>query len=766
MVRVFVKICLGASVAGVGMAAGMVGAQNLRELFENRVYAIDYYQREYSWPESDVRQLIIDLWNEFTRTWNPTAGRRRLLEAEPYFLGAFVYHEETDRTRFLVDGQQRFTTLHLMFVILHRLAVEYGEGTTARALNALIEYHPPGAGAQFRIRIHADEREPLLRAVYENNRRYRLPGNASLSLRHLWDCGQQLDALLRDRLYDATLRPFVDWLRDRVVMAPIRAVSRAHGFKIFETMNDRGARLTSVDLVKSFLLSSAGDRQDELNDAWRRMLNQLGSARQEPDVPRRFLRDVLVAQHAYLDGGVLHEVEEIDRNLNAWVRDNTDRLRLKNEDDYAAFINNLTAMARHYQTFLSAAGTPRAENKLESIYYNAVNGLDCQYTVLLAAVRPHDHPDSVRAKARLLASYIDRRYVLRSIAGDHVDDQHLFAELSDLMPRLRDCADVAEVAQTLREATAEEDRPFADLEAFAFRRSNTDQVRYLLSRLISYVEDQTERTHDICQYLEGNERVPRWQIEHLWPTTFDPSTQELKAPHFAKLRNQIGALVLLPASDNASLSDMPYGEKINRYSRQPSLVAILNPDHRKNNTPLRRFVESHGLQKTFRSFGSDPKIVEMVRERCALYTALSERIWDPTALGFGHKPASTPDVPQRAAEAEPEPPRKPAARRPAKAPGGRTVLAKMVRAGVIQAGETLFTSHNGTEHRATVTSRGLIELFAGVTCSSPDTALREITDRPTGNGKGMDLWQAEFAGERISLNDLRAKVEKNGVKLR
>jgi hypothetical protein len=746
------------------MAAGMVGVQNLRELFESRVYTIDYYQREYSWPESDVRRLVNDLWSEFSKTWNPAAGRRRQLEVEPYFLGAFVYHEETDRTRFLVDGQQRFTTLHLMFIILHRLAVEYSEHSTARALNAMIEHHPPGSGAQFRIRIHADERERPLRALYENNQRYRLPPSPSLSLRNLWDRGQQLDALLRDRLHDTALPYFVDWIRDRVVMAPIRAVNRAHGFKIFETMNDRGARLTSVDLVKSFLLSSAGDRQDELNDAWRQMLNRLGSARQDPDVPKRFLRDVLVAQHAHLEGAK-PEIEEINGNPNAWVRENTDRLRLQNEDDYAAFINNLTAMAGYYQTFLSAAEAPRAEFKLQSIYYNAVNGLECQYPLLLAAIGPGDDLGSVRAKARLLANYIDRRYVLRSIEGDHVDDPHLFEELSPLIPTLRTCVDVTDVGKALHDAIAGEDDPFMDLEAFAFRRSNADQVLYLLARLMSYVEEQTGKPHDIRDYLQGSGRTPqRWQIEHLWPVTFDPSTQNLDSRHFEKLRNQIGALVLLPASDNASLSDLPYGEKIKRYGRQPNLVAILNPDHRRNYTPQRRFIESHGLEKTFRSFGPNPNVVETVRERCKLYTALSERIWDPASLGFGQKPAAVPDAAPRVTEIEPRAGRQPTARKTRSA-GGNTVLAKMVKAGVIQIGQPLFTSYNGTSYEARVTSRGLIELFPGVTRSSPDTALQEITGgRAT--RKGMDLWQVEVDGKRISLNELRTRAETNGVKLR
>ncbi|MEX5637596.1 GmrSD restriction endonuclease domain-containing protein [Parafrankia sp. FMc2] len=745
------------------MVAGhMEGAQNLQDLFKAHIYTIDYYQREYSWPASDVRRLVLDLWNEFNNSWNRRASRkRRLAEGEPYFLGPFVYYEERPGERVLVDGQQRFTTLHLLFIVLRRLALERNEIQIANALNNLIEHYPPGTGAEFRIRIYADEREPLLRARHEN-RLYRLPPNASLSLRNLWDRAEQLDALLREQEIDDALHDFTDWLRDRVVMAGIRAVNKHHGFKIFETMNDRGARLTSVDLVKSFLLSSSGDRQDELNRSWRAMLSELTAARQDPDVPRNFLRDALVAQHADLASHTSTDAEEISENLNAWVRDHTPDLKLRDEDDYAKFIDDLTSMARNYQMFLSAAEAPRSERALESIYYNAVNGIESQYKVLLAAVKPGDDTITVQDKARLLANYIDRRYVLRAIAGDHVDDQHLFEELSALIPALRKCVNLADVASVLRDATAEEDQPFADMEAFAFRPGNIDQVRYLLARLIAYVETETVKQYDIRQYLERTARADRWQIEHLWPTTFDPGMQGLSPRHFENLRNQIGALVLLPANDNASLQDMPYGEKIAHYRRQPNLLAILHPAHRQNYPILRRFIDSHGLAGTFRSFGDNPVIADTVRARRELYIALSERIWSPAALGFGQE--TTP-----VANHSPAPKKRsaPAQRRTAgatkAAAGGRTTLARMVRAEVIQVGQKIYTVHEGTEHQATVVPRGLVELYEGVRYNSPDAALKGITGRPT--RRGMDLWLVQVDGQRISLNQLRVRAEKAGVKL-
>src|SRR4051794_5800186 len=88
---------------------------NLKELFENYFYQIEYYQREYAWSAEDVRTLIDDLFLAFEDDWQDGRRRRRAYGVDRFFLGPFVYVDETKGVRFLVDGQQRFTTLHLLF---------------------------------------------------------------------------------------------------------------------------------------------------------------------------------------------------------------------------------------------------------------------------------------------------------------------------------------------------------------------------------------------------------------------------------------------------------------------------------------------------------------------------------------------------------------------------------------------------------------------------------------------------------------------------
>ena len=50
-------------------------------------------------------------------------------------------------------------------------------------------------------------------------------------------------------------------------------------FRIFETMNDRGAKLSAADLVKNYLYSLGGSRKEEVVQKWLSMtaiLNRWG----------------------------------------------------------------------------------------------------------------------------------------------------------------------------------------------------------------------------------------------------------------------------------------------------------------------------------------------------------------------------------------------------------------------------------------------------------------------------------------------------------
>jgi hypothetical protein len=84
-----------------------------------------------------------------------------------------------------------------------------------------------------------------------NGKSVELRPNCRPSERHLAARGRDLNEDFPADLCREALRPFVDWLLDRVCLAGIRADGRDHGWQIFETTNDRGVRLGPLDLLES-----------------------------------------------------------------------------------------------------------------------------------------------------------------------------------------------------------------------------------------------------------------------------------------------------------------------------------------------------------------------------------------------------------------------------------------------------------------------------------------------------------------------------------
>ena len=89
------------------------GEQNLNAVFsDSYLFEIPLYQRPYAWTTEQVDELLDDLLNALDRDPN-----------SPYFLGSIVLiKEEGESTSAVVDGQQRLTTLSMLFCVLRELA--------------------------------------------------------------------------------------------------------------------------------------------------------------------------------------------------------------------------------------------------------------------------------------------------------------------------------------------------------------------------------------------------------------------------------------------------------------------------------------------------------------------------------------------------------------------------------------------------------------------------------------------------------------------
>ena len=94
-------------------------AKNIRSLLGGAKFAIDYYQREFRWEKKQVTELIDDLCDKFLES-HEAGNERSAVEAYGhYFLGSIIISDK-DGQKFIIDGQQRLTSLTLLLIHIYR----------------------------------------------------------------------------------------------------------------------------------------------------------------------------------------------------------------------------------------------------------------------------------------------------------------------------------------------------------------------------------------------------------------------------------------------------------------------------------------------------------------------------------------------------------------------------------------------------------------------------------------------------------------------
>ncbi|MEV5251304.1 DUF262 domain-containing protein [Streptomyces werraensis] len=702
---------------------------SVSQLFKNVRYGLEYYQREYTWTRRNMQELLDDLARRFLEQWKSGHERSQVRYYEPYFLGPIVTYE--GEMTYLVDGQQRFTSLLLLLTHLRKLMLEDEElEEDARDLDHLIRSRQYGKRT---FTLDVEERNTCMEALFKGTE-FTLPEDASPSVRNLWERGCDLAEDFPDTLRGEPLPYFTDWLLDRVCLVDIRAHNRDHGWEIFETMNDRGARLTPLDLLKSFLLSRAGKNHADMNASWREVLTCLAK---EGASPSDFVKTLLQAH--YVSPGT-PDVDQIDGAFHEWVREHSALLDLHRPDQYRAFITDILVPFAKRFALIQRASTELVPG-LEAVRYNADNGLTAQFLLLTAAMNPGDDDNTFLKKAQLVAGFLDLVLARRMANSAATQNVELLPEITRLVPLVRQASDADALSAVLGHEAAQLMYDFSGLNTFGLRSDNRKQVRYLLARMTAFVEGGTGNPDRAAEYLGLTGCRPH-EIEHIWENHYDRHKEVGSEEQFRNQRDRLGALLLLPKSDNASYGDDVYERKVEYYQRQNLLAASLHPLTYERHPRLQRFLTLHGLTKLVRPY-SDSFPPSAIKERQRLYRRLCELVWDPVRLGLSM-------------------PKESIAARPATTRAHYGISpAQLIAKSILKPNSTLRATNKGNVYSATLLADGRVQLGSGAIYDSLSTAGQIALNR--GSCNGWRVWHVETDRGWESLFNIRRRALERGL---
>src|SRR5437899_1557650 len=250
--------------------------RTIRELLAGRKYSIDYYQREYKWQRKQVAELINDLASKFLESHEEGNERSAVGDYGHYFVGSIIVSDK-DGQKFIIDGQQRLTTLTLLLIFLqHQLDDAEQKGQVADLI-----FSQKYGKRSFNLDIA--ERSACMEALYRGDDH--ADADAVESIVNIRARYADIEDLFPEELQEAALPYFVDWLVENVHLVEIVAYSDGDAYSIFETMNDRGLSLTPADMLKGYLLANIADsdRRTRASQAWKERVQALADIGKDED---------------------------------------------------------------------------------------------------------------------------------------------------------------------------------------------------------------------------------------------------------------------------------------------------------------------------------------------------------------------------------------------------------------------------------------------------------------------------------------------------
>ena len=595
--------------------------KSVGELLSSSKYTIHYYQREYLWQTNHIEELLEDLTQEFLEQYHDGDDRTKVASFGVYFLGSIVI---TGDDKAVIDGQRRLTSLTLLLMYLLNRLKKLGLDEDVD-LVPLIRSNKHG---KLSFTIDVPERQDVMTSIY-NDQPFDTEGKSE-SVQNLYNRYMDIKNGFPEEITDQMLLHFCDWIIDNVQFIEITATTEQDAYKVFITMNDRGLRLTPTEMLKGYLLSEVKDDliREQLNNEWKSKIQKLKADNDNGD--DSFIKNWLRSQYAETirdnkAGAEPRDFDNIGGAFHKWVRDEHLKLGLKTSSDFEKFIRKMLKYADVYMLIKQAEA--KMTDGLESVFYNASVQFTQQVQLLLAPISENDSQDIIKQKITLVAKFIDNYIIARVVNYKSVDYNTVKYYVFTVTKQIRG-NNITTLKKNLKEecdnfASKANAAAIADLGLNSFTKK---YIKHILARITSYIEEKTNVQPKYEEYMAIRTKNP-FEIEHIITDHYDWYKSEYAdETEFRRWRNNIGNLLLLHKSINASINDSKYSEKLPTYASNEGNIYTesLTSKAYVNNPRFVDFIKNNALPfREIRNFNKSA-----IAERNSLVAKLVALIWN------------------------------------------------------------------------------------------------------------------------------------------
>lgn len=217
----------------------------------NKKFIVPKFQRDYSWGSEQWD----DLWQDI---------ETMIKEEDDHYMGYLVLQTNDDKTFYIIDGQQRFTTVTILILaaikcikafVKNGVEEEDNKLRVDNLLHTYIGYKDPVTLVYDNILVLNRNNDGYFRDYIVKLDELRVR-NLKNSEKLMKQCFEFFEQKLRGK-YKAgkDYAVFIQTIVNKLYFTQIVVNDEMNAFRVFETLNARGVQLSSSDLLKNYLFS-------------------------------------------------------------------------------------------------------------------------------------------------------------------------------------------------------------------------------------------------------------------------------------------------------------------------------------------------------------------------------------------------------------------------------------------------------------------------------------------------------------------------------
>ena len=548
--------------------------QNIDSLFSNTTYYIDFYQRQYKWNETPVNRLLEDIFYKFSTEYQIHGHKNIELEQlieqySWYYLNTYVTNFVEGKL-YVVDGQQRLTTLTLILIKLKNKATQLDS-----TLEDWISSKVVGlSGYKKEFWMNHEKHKHILQDLFEDNSLKDIDVSSGITAENMVKnysaISRYIDGMIQQK---DMFEHFVFYFMKRLVLINLN-VEKTDVPMVFEVINDRGVKLKPYEILKGKLLGQVSKEELEhqkLNELWDNRIDAINAYGEDEvdDFFMYFLRAKFIDK--------VSEAKKVDRkNYHRSIFESPINLDLAhNPNEVQSFLLH----SFKYYTLLYEKISSYYQNPTDPfihVYYNGLNDMDHQIMLIMSACKIADPLED--EKIQQISFEVDRLYTLLQLQRSY-DSNDFNVAMYEINKKVRDEDNLENITAVFYEKLLEilsrnrgsqTTKPF-DYTHFkdAGNELNKRFKRYFFARIEKFISDETNMNmkHSLYNLVANTGTVNGFHIEHI--LSFNDENLALfndNEERFEYERNRLGGLLLLKGKDNISSSNEKYKSKLSSYA--------------------------------------------------------------------------------------------------------------------------------------------------------------------------------------------------------